>query len=231
VATIVLLPGMDGSGTLFSEFISALPPGVEPLVITYPPDQPMGYADLEALTRERLPSRPFVLLGESFSGVIAVALAAGGPSALRGVILVGSFVRSPIPVPRGFHSVLAALPIWRVPIRIAAAVLLGRSSSSIVRNRLAAAIAAVAPATWRARSRAVLSVDVVETLRRVQVPVLYLRGRSDRVVPRSAWNLIKSVLPSARIVELDGPHFLLQAKPAECAAQVTAFAREAGFAL
>jgi pimeloyl-[acyl-carrier protein] methyl ester esterase len=222
---------MDGSGTLFSEFISALPPGVQPLVITYPPNKPMGYTDLEALTRERLPSRPFILLGESFSGVIAVALAAGAPSTLRGVVLVGAFVRSPIPALRGFRSVLGCLPIWRIPIRIAATVLLGRSSSASARNRLAAAITAVAPATWRARLSAVLSVDAVEKLSRVRVPVLYLRGRSDRVVPRSAWYLIKSGLPSARIVELDGPHFLLQAKPVECAAQVTAFAREAGFAL
>ena len=222
---------MDGSGTLFSEFISCLPPGAEVLIVAYPPDRPLGYEELAALAGERLPSRPFILLGESFSGPIAVALAAAAPAALRGVVLVGSFIRSPVAAPRGLRSLIAALPIWRVPIRIAAAVLLGRFSSRMARGQIASAIAAVAPATWRARLRAVLNVDVVEELASVRVPVLYLRGRSDRVVPRAAWSLIKSALPSARLVELDGPHFLLQAKPVECAAQVTAFAREAGFAL
>jgi len=90
---------------------------------------------------------------------------------------------------------------------------------------------AVAPVAWRARLRAVLSVDVVEKLASVRVPVLYLRGKSDRVVPRAAWSLIKKSLPSARLVEFDGPHFILQARPVECAEEVTAFAREAGFAL
>ena len=231
MAIIVLLPGMDGSGTLFSDFIASLPPGAQPLIVAYPPDQALGYEELEALTRERLPRHPFILLGESFSGPIALTLAAAAPPALRAVILVGSFIRSPIPVPRRLQSFLAALPIWRLPVRVTAAVLLGHYSSPVARSRLSAAMAAVAPAAWHARLRTVLSVDVVAKLASVRVPVLYLRGKSDRVVPLSAWKLIKSTLPSARLVEMEGPHFLLQAKPLECAEHVTAFAREAGFAL
>jgi len=84
---------------------------------------------------------------------------------------------------------------------------------------------------WRARLRAVLSVDVTMRLSKVTVPVLYLRATEDRVVPRAASELISLTLPSVRVVEFESPHFMLQAKPAESAAQVQAFARELGFVL
>jgi pimeloyl-ACP methyl ester carboxylesterase len=219
---------MDGSGTLFSEFIAALPPGAESLVVSYPPDQPMGYDELEAFARAELPSRPFVLVGESFSGPIAVALAAARPAALRGLVLIGSFVRRPIRVPGRLRTLLAVVPVWRVPARCVAVLAFGRWSTEALHSRLFTAMAAVAPAVWRARLRAVLSVDATEKLRAVRVPVLYLRGSSDRMIPRSAWMLVKELLPSARLVELEGPHFLLQTKPVECAAHVTAFANEVG---
>ena len=91
-------------------------------------------------------------------------------------------------------------------------------------------MATVRPAVWRARLRAVLSADVAGRLSNVKVPVLYLRAENDRVVPRSAFEIIAHFLPKVSLVELEGPHFLLQAKPVESAAQVGAFAREVGFA-
>ena len=231
MATVVLLPGMDGTGSLLSEFIASLPPGVEAAVISYPPDEPMGYAELEAFTRPKLPSRPFILVGESFSGPIAVALAASDPATVRGLVLVGSFVRSPIPAPHWLRSVLAVVPIWRIPLALVSVFAFGEWSSDAVRARVSSAMSAVAPAAWRARLRAVLSANAEDKLRSVRAPVLYLRGASDRMVPRSAWTLVKKLCPSARLVELEGPHFLLETKPVESAAQVMAFAREAGFAL
>jgi pimeloyl-[acyl-carrier protein] methyl ester esterase len=117
---------MDGTGSLFSEFIAALPRGLEPVVVTYPLDRSMNYAELEQLPRARLPTeRPFILVGESFSGPIAISLAASKPAGLRGLVLVCSFARSPIPVPRGLWSVISRLPVKLIPARITAALLRG----------------------------------------------------------------------------------------------------------
>jgi hypothetical protein len=64
---------MDGTGQLLGEFVRALRPDVEPIVVTYPPDVPLGYEQLETFVGDRLPSdRPFVLLGESFSGLLKI---------------------------------------------------------------------------------------------------------------------------------------------------------------
>jgi pimeloyl-ACP methyl ester carboxylesterase len=222
---------MDGTGEMFSEFIAALPRGIASIVVKYPVDRALNYAELEELVRASLPvERPFILLGESFSGPIAVSLAATKPAGLRGLVLVCSFVRSPLPVPNALTSVISRFPVGLVPISIAAAVLLGRYGSQTLRARLAAAIAKVCPAVWRARLQAVLSTDVSAHLRNISVPIIYLRAANDRVVSRRASDLIATLLPRVKFEELEAPHFMLQAKPLESAACVEAFAREVGFA-
>jgi pimeloyl-ACP methyl ester carboxylesterase len=190
----------------------------------------MNYAELEKLVRASLPvERPYVLLGESFSGPIAVSIAASKPVGLRGVVLAGSFVRNPTSVPNALCPLISRFPIWRVPAWLSAALLLGRYSSPVLRSRLAAAIARVGPLVWRARLRAVLTVDVAAQLRNIEAPVLYLRARNDRVVARRSSRLVSRFLPGARVVELEAPHFMLLAKPVESAARVEAFVRDVSF--
>ncbi len=232
MATIVLLPGMDGSGTQFSNFIASLPSGVKAVVVAYPTDRALGYPELEVLVRAALPTNsPYFLLAESFSGPIAIALAASRPNGLCGVVLVCTFARNPIAIPSWLHPLISLIPVWLIPTRIAAARLLGQSSSSANRARLSSAIARVKPAVWRSRISAALSVDVAERLHEISVPILYIRAKCDRMVQRSASELISRYVPKLRLIELDGPHFILQVKPAESAAQLQAFAREVGFAL
>jgi pimeloyl-[acyl-carrier protein] methyl ester esterase len=231
MAVVVLLPGMDGTGSLFSEFIAALPRGLEPVVVTYPLDRSMNYAELEQFARASLPTeQPFVLVGESFSGPIAISLAASKPTGLRGLVLVCSFARSPIPMPSGLCSMISRFPVKLIPTRVTAALLLGRYASRALRERLYAAISKVDPVVWRVRLSAVLSADVAVHVSSIRVPVLYLRAAHDRVVPRRASELISKLLPSVKVVELEAPHFMLQAKPVESALQIQTFAREVGIA-
>jgi hypothetical protein len=53
----------------------------------------------------------------------------------------------------------------------------------------------------------------------------YLRASEDRLVPRSASHEL-SAIPRIRFADVEGPHFLLQAKPTAAAAHVQAFLRE-----
>jgi pimeloyl-ACP methyl ester carboxylesterase len=111
---LVLLPGMDGTGQLFDDLVAALGPGVETVVVSYPPDPALDYAQLEIIARSNLPPyQPFVLLGESFSGPIAVSIAASAPQNLRGLILCCSL--SGIHGPRSAHlrhSLAFFLSVW-----------------------------------------------------------------------------------------------------------------------
>ena len=73
---LLLLPGMDGTGRLFGPLLRALPPALSPVVVAYPVDQPYGYAELLPLVEAAAPAgAEFVVLGESFSGPLALLLA------------------------------------------------------------------------------------------------------------------------------------------------------------
>jgi pimeloyl-[acyl-carrier protein] methyl ester esterase len=74
---IVLLPGMDGTGALLVDLAAALGTEFDVIVVSYPVDRALDYAALERIARSRLPSNgPHVLVAESFSGPIAISIAA-----------------------------------------------------------------------------------------------------------------------------------------------------------
>jgi len=70
--TVVLLPGLDGSGDQFAPLIDALGSEVPTLTVRYP-NAPLDYEALQNIVATVLPrDRSYVILGESFSGPIAL---------------------------------------------------------------------------------------------------------------------------------------------------------------
>jgi pimeloyl-ACP methyl ester carboxylesterase len=223
---LVLLPGLDGTGLLFRAFLKTLDPAIRTAVVSYPPDQDTDYAGLEAIARASLPAQePFVLLAESFSGPIAIAIAASRPAGLRGLILSCSFASNPRPLLAPLRPLVRFLPVRAVPVPLLAAPALGRFATPALRTEFAEALSRVSPSVIRGRLRAVLGIDVSTLLLGVDVPVLYLRASKDRLVPGSAAHGL-SAMPRIRFVQIEAPHFVLQAKPAEAAAHAQAFVRQ-----
>lgn len=222
--TLVLLPGMDGTGTLFKPFVEMLGLRFNVKVVRYPTTEPMGYSELESYARAQLPTEgPFVILGESFSGPVAIALAASCSSQLKGLILCCSFARNPYPFFSGFKSLVEAFPVSIVPKSVLSHFLLDPFATDTLRLALSQAIAQVSPSAFRSRIKAVLTVDVSEKLSTITVPILYLRASQDRVVPHSSSKHISLLNARTRIVDIVAPHFLLQAVPAEAAQVVDNF--------
>lgn len=222
--TLVLLPGMDGTGAMFGPFVARIDPRFLVKVVRYPPTAPLGYPELEAVARAELPpDGPFVILAESFSGPIAVSLAASCSARLKGLILCASFVRSPWPFLSKFRCLARMLPAGIAPMPVLSYFLLGAHAPGHLRAALAQAAAPVSPAAWRARLQAVLAADVSEQVYGLTVPVLYLRASHDRVVPRSASGLVTQLHPATRVAQIEAPHLLLQSAPAEAARVVDAF--------
>ena len=225
--TLVLLPGMDGTGTLYESFIAALGPSYNVKVVQYPVAEPLGYTELEAIARAALPSEgPFIILGESFSGPIAVSLAARCSPQLKGLILCCTFVKNPRPICSRFKSFADMLPVAIIPKAMLNFFLLGSFANDALRSALSRAVAQVSPSAFRARLKAVLSVNVSKQYLALMVPVLYLRASRDRVVPRSSSELVLLLNPRSKVVEIAAPHFLLQSAPAKAALAVRTFAQE-----
>jgi len=183
---LILLPGLDGTGILFQPLLEALPQTISPVVHAYPGDRKLNYQDLVAMVGASLPvNEPFVLLGESFSGPIALMLAAKAPPGLRGVILCATFIRGPHwYVPRFCAPLVQSPLLGMYPAYARAKALLGGySSASHLRTLARDAMSRVAPAVVAHRIRSVLRVDAASALRACPVPILYLQARRDRVVP------------------------------------------------
>lgn len=214
---LILLPGMDGSGELLSEFIDSLKPELHAEVVAYPGDVPMDYETLAGHVERRLPrGEPFLLLGESFSGPIAIDLASRNPPGLRGLVLCATFATSPQPWFKPLRALLR-LPLPILPARLMMPAMMGAWTTPEWTRREQKAIDALDARTARRRLSNVLEVDCAELVGRISYPILYLQASHDRLVPASNWTRIKSLAPHASFTKLHGPHFILQAQPAKAA--------------
>jgi pimeloyl-[acyl-carrier protein] methyl ester esterase len=224
---LVLLPGLDGTGKLFAEFLKVLDPEFNVTVIAYPKDVPASYAELEALVRSALPpDRPFVLLGESFSGPIAIRIAASPPKGLVGLILCVTFARNPFPYLAWARPLAVYLPLKHLPRWARAPLMWGSTRPNRAPRQSERAMASVSPVVIRHRIAALLAADETATLPKVAVPTLVLRATQDRVVSRAATECIMRGILHAQRVDIDGPHLLLQTRAEECAAAVQSFAAQ-----
>lgn len=221
---LVLLPGMDGTGDLFGPLVAAFGDELELRVVGYPTGEKLDYRELETFTRERLPTQGnFVLVAESFSGPIAISLAASRPAGLVGLVLCNTFARNPHPELAALAPLVNFLPLKLAPVAVLSRVLLGRFSTPYLESTFRSALSQVPASVLRARIKAVVNVDVTARLREIRIPLLCLVADQDEVVPRATATYIAEVVPTAQIVVIAGPHFLLQAAPVAAAAAIRAF--------
>jgi pimeloyl-ACP methyl ester carboxylesterase len=222
--SLVLLPGLDGTGEGFRPLLRKLPAEVEPIVLRYPAQKILDYPALKELTLRSLPtSKPFVLLGESFSGPVAVLAAAAEPKGLLGVILCASFVSAPRPWVKFALPLVSLLPLQAAARMAGSYVLMGRFTDSEVAELMRAALAQVPGRVLRARLAAAANVDVTVQLGSVDVPSLYLQASEDAVVPSEAAEVFSQVARRSSVDVIVGPHFLLQCVPSDAARSIVRF--------
>jgi pimeloyl-ACP methyl ester carboxylesterase len=222
-ARLVLLPGMDGTGELFAPFLARLPLDVLTTVVSYP-DRPATYAQHVELARRELPREgPFILLGESFSGPVAVSIAASATPNLRGLILCASFLTRPHRALGVLRPLAAFASPKLVPPFVAQHSLLGRYATPALRAAQRRALSHVSSPTLTARLRAMTDVDVRDELRSIAVPTLYLQASADRVVADRFADEYRANARNPRLERIEGPHLLLQANPDACARAILEF--------
>lgn len=221
LVSIVLLPGLDGTGFLFRPLINVLPVYIKPIVVNYPTDKKLGYEDLLPIVIDVLPkNEPFILLGESFSGPLSILVAATQPQGLIGIILCASFITCPQHlIPKWFEKFIFSI--------------LFRTSSIIVKvssffdwnysEEFKLAISKVKPEVFAHRVKEVIKVNVVAELVTCRLPILYLQGKNDFLVPSSNFDKIKKIKPDIQFAQLETSHMVLQSKPYEAARLINKF--------
>ena len=219
IVKIVLLPGMDGTGLLFSRLMMELG-DAEALVVPLPQEGPQDYECLAEFVRDRLPDDDFVIVAESFSGGIAARLSQEEVPNLKGVVFVASFLSAPRPL-------LVRIARW-LPIKLLSLL----PFLSIVHKRLFLGNDASAELIKEFR-RVIRSVSTRVLKDRLSVigkarydgfwspcPAVYIGAERDALVEKSKRREFSDAYQTIAFEEVDGPHFILQARPTECAAVI-----------
>lgn len=224
--TIVFLPGLNGTAGLFDPLLSVASKEYELMVISYPTHQMKSYEELTEYALEEIGSIKgrFVIVGESFSGPIAILLSAKRIDGLIGTVLVATFASAP------YFTLAKYLP-WVLIFKLAKVLywLRIKFSDTKTLSILKAAsieLQKVSPVVLAARTRAALTVDVSKQLQQSTVPMVYFRAKYDVIVPK--WNLTKilKIKPDISVVTFNTNHFLLQSVPQQAWEAIDKFIKE-----
>jgi pimeloyl-ACP methyl ester carboxylesterase len=222
IPAALLLPGLHGSARLFAPLLAAGPRGLEVEALSYPPDRPLGYDELLALVRERLPRGRFALVAESFSGPLAIRLAAERPPGLAALVLAASFLHRPLNALLHPLRALAGVRLFGAPMPAAAVrhFLAGAGAPRALVSEVLAALGEVSAAVMAHRAAEAFRVDVREELGRVEVPILWLAPLRDHLVRTDAAAEALALDPDLEVAYIDGPHMILQRCPHACLARI-----------
>ena len=184
---LVLLPGLDGTGKLFNRFIRASPRGTSCTPIELPA-RPLSYADLADAIVPDLPAGRLILVAESFSGPLAVALAER--VRVAAMIFCNSFVRASRSRAIGWIASPLVGRLPPPPYLVRRYMVGGNADDELVREVIDV-VRSVPAGILASRIRAVLGADQRTAFAQNAEPALYLRGTEDGVSRFPAFDLTR----------------------------------------
>jgi pimeloyl-ACP methyl ester carboxylesterase len=220
---LVLLPGLDGSGLLFQPFLEQCLEKDQYTVIAYPNDYHIPYAELADYVASNLPkNKDIVLLGESYSGPVAIQLANKNELNISSLILVATFSFYPI-------SILKFISLWLpykyllhlpVPDFLLKFMCFDENVDSVTMGLLKTSLTLTPPTIMAMRMSEGIHIDVRKELKLLTIPCTYIKAKHDKLVSIKASQEIKKINDAVKIIEIDGPHFILQTRITECCAVI-----------
>ncbi len=220
--TLVLLPGLDGTGRLFRGFTASLPGSLALETTPLPADGAQTYTRLaETLAPKMRALRNLVVLAESFSGPIAARLCDLMPDRIRAVILVASFLTAPHRLLNTIKYLPRSLPFLnRPPAWALRHYCLGRDADDQLVRETKETIASVPSSLLLERLRATLDAEYRFA---TEIPALYLLPTDDKLVSARHVTTINKTFRHLTVTSVSGPHFILQTKPHACARAIVDF--------
>ena len=224
--TLVLLPGLDGTGELFANLLPELPKTVNVITAAYPSQRFVPYSELVSWLSKLTPrDGPYAILAESYGTPLAVKFAAAHPCNLIAIILCAGFISNPVrrwgPLPK-----LVARPLFfrfRPPDFIHEYFTIGSSAAESLKFALRQTVSSLNTDVLARRARAVIDCDAREEISRIEVPLLYMQATEDRLVGRKCLDEIKRFHPETISRSVRAPHLLLQREPRVAARAIMQF--------
>lgn len=207
---LVLLPGMDGTGNLFRDFVDYC--DCDGQIISLPVDGKQLYPDLAEKIKDQLPQDDYILLAESFSSGLIPHLLSIASNKPRAVIFASGFLYTPKPF---LIRCLRLLPLhWfrKMPgIKFLIRYICARGVSENVWGLCWSILSKMDSKLIKQRLEAVQKISHLNN--KIDLPVLILMGKDDRLVAGHCLFRAINLLPNIHVRIFDGPHFLLQQNP------------------
>jgi pimeloyl-[acyl-carrier protein] methyl ester esterase len=222
----VLLPGLDGTGTLFADLISELPPKMSVKVVRYPSQRYLSYSELIPCVEEVVPNNSwFLLVAESFSTPLAVMLAATRPRNLAGLVMCAGFITNPLGSWSLLVKAVARPTLFRIspPDFALEYFLTGANSPNPLKAEVRQALRLVNPRVLARRVRAVLDCDAREDLARTEIPIMYIQGEDDCLLRAGCFREVQRLRPDVVLASIPAPHLVLQREPQKAAEAIGRF--------
>ena len=215
---LVLLPGLDGTGSLFAPLLAHLPETLTPVVVKYPPDQVLYYEQLFPYIREVMPwNEPYILLAESFSGPLAIKFAAEQPENIHALVLASAFF-SKIDAPPASWTSFFTKEKWferATPDSAIKQLVTGGVCEPSLLNTIKQAIHTVKPEVLAHRVRLMFEIDFSNALQDLRAPLLCLAGAQDKLAAPQAIQNLLAAKENSKCVNFNSSHLLLQTHPKE----------------
>lgn len=222
---IIILPGLDGTGLMLSDFEHSLNKYHDAEIIIYPHDRKSSYDELTEIIIPKLPTHEdYIVIAESYAGPLSILIAQQKLPHLSAIIFAASFANRPNFVPKPMSS-LAKIISFSSPLiqKISRPMLFGKWGKSSLYKAMQNALNKVSHDVLLQRIYDLMHVNELPVLKNLTLPMLYIKPTSDRLVTKQASKAMKKANPSIDMIEIDGPHFILQCQPKKCAKIVKNF--------
>jgi len=203
-----------------------------------------GQADTIAALIAALGLERPIIVGHSYGGAVALALALNHPAAIGGLALVAPLTHAQDAAPAAFRDLVISsrlirkLVAWTVaaPVSMAAGaevldVVFHPDAAPADFATAAGGLLALRPGQFFAASSDLVSVNdelpaMIERYASIRVPVAILFGRSDQILSHERHGIaMQSKIPGLTVTLVDGGHMLPLAAPALTARWIGEFAR------
>jgi pimeloyl-[acyl-carrier protein] methyl ester esterase len=216
---------MHGTSELMDDFQATAPNDAHVDVVALP-NHMSDYSELASYFERTLRLTPdAILIAESFSGPLAIMLAARAH--VRALILCNTFATAPYSSMLGLFplSLIARIPPPSFFVRY---FIVGADAPDSMVEQVRKAVERVPPGTLASRARSALKVDVRRELAQCTCPILYLQGTEDHVVhQRSVDAIVRAASVPVTVVRIAGPHLVLKTAPREAWSAIESFLQDA----
>lgn len=221
---LILLPGMDGTGELFTPLLEALPE-YDYETIRLPESGAQDYLSITEYVIKKLPKHDYLLVAESFSGPIGLMLASRQLQYLKGIVFVATFLSPPNKFLLAMAQFLPLKFFTRLPFvgYFHKVLFLGKGANAELLASFQSIIKSLPQKLIMQRLKAMAELEY--QLQTIDLPAVYIQASADKLVSSRKAAEFADTFRQLKIRKVDGPHFILQLNPHESASIISAFCK------